>query len=461
MAQASSTLFNNDALQRSTIAREAPDRAAKICFVFLWLLTFVIYARPEDMFPALESLHLTLFFAVCTALTCLGTLLLGHARVLWYSEFKIILVLTGWYIAGVPFSFWKSGSLQMLTDVWLKTVLVIFLLTQSLTSLDRIRKLLWAIFLSELIVTAFSIFLPSKSMWVGERIYGVSLGILGWNFVGIAAAMTIPYMAALFVVRRSVLSTILLVATGLALMWMLMLTASRGGFLTVVFSAILSCALVLRGSPRGRIAGVAIAIVLLACIALAPAVFWERMGTVWEGAAANQNQLSSGIEQQAAKESKEERLELLSRSINYTLEHPLFGLGLGNFEQASGVQFTQSDAWRGTHNTYTQISAEAGVPALGLFVSLLIVTVRNMWRISRSLRDYQGSELNLMSRATLAAVLGFVFGAWFVHIAYGYYFFYMVAIGCGLQHIARSSETQSAGSSRSSQLRLSAHNWLQ
>jgi O-antigen ligase len=434
----------NDSWRQPTISRHlVSDRPGTLFFVFLWLFTFVVFARPEDMFPALEPLHLTLVFGTCALLVWLGALVFGHMRPSWTSELQIVLLLTGWYIAGLPFSFWKSGSLQVLTDVWLKTVLMFFLLTQSLVTMKRIRKLLWAIFLSELLVMAFTILLPSKSIWIGERVYGVNVGILGWNFVGIAAAMTIPYMAALFVLRRSAISTTLLIATCLSMLWMLMLTASRGGFMSVVCSVILTWVLVLRGTPRGRFAGAAISMFLIACIALAPAIFWERMGTVWDDA--GESRLTSGIEQQAAKESKEERLDLLTRSLTFTLEHPLFGLGLGNFELASGAQlFAQANAWMGTHNTYTQISSEGGIPALLLFLSLLVTAARNMMKISNVFRDTEHWELRVMSRATLAAILAFSFGAWFVHLAYGYYFFYIIAIACGLQHIAKTTTVHTA-----------------
>src|SRR5437899_939318 len=376
MNEAESLSVNKANWQQNFVPPQFPEQGAKLTFFFLWLFTVAVFARPEDIFPSLAPLHLTFVFGVCAGLTYLGALLWGHARLLWTRELTIVLLLTAWYIAGVPFALWRRGSLQGLIDVWSKTLLIFLLLTQALVTFDRIRKLLWAIILSELVVTSLSIFLSSRAIWVGDRMSGFNLGILGWNFLGIAEAVTIPYMAAIFVVWRSALKTSLLAAALISMTWMLMLTASRSGFLDVVFSTALTSLLVLRGSPRGRIIGVGIALALLVAISMAPQVFWERLGTIWNGPDASTNGVAA-----SARESEEDRLTVLTRSLEYTLEYPIFGLGVGNFVVTNGTDLGQPGAWEGTHNTFTEISSEAGVPALFLFLALLVTALRNIKRI--------------------------------------------------------------------------------
>jgi O-antigen ligase len=428
-------------LQPAPALLERPE--LRWAFVFIWLFTFMIYARPEDMFPAIAPLHLTLVFGTCASLMSAGAIVFRGVRVPWTSETKLIALLTFWFACGVPFAFWRSGSLHVLMTVWFKTVLAFTVLTLTLLTLERIRLLLWAIILSELLATSFSILQPSKALWVGERIYGANTGFLGWNFLGIAAAMSIPYIAAMFVGRRSLLATCLLVTTSASMLWMLVLTASRGGFLNVIFSTILTFWFVLRGSSRGRLAGMGIGLVLLAATMLAPSVFWDRLGTVWSdsGTSSYVNQFQSGLEQLAAQESTEGRRELLRRSIQFTLEHPLFGLGLGNFNLASGAQHgAEANAWMGTHNTFTQISSEAGLPALLLYLALVAGAIRKMYTIRCTALQNEGSqELTLMAGATLVSLLSFAFGACVAHLAYDYYFFYIVTIACSLGSVARES----------------------
>ncbi len=207
--------------QQTLAATDFHEHHDKFTFIFLCLFTIAVFARPEDIFPFLAPLHLTFVFGACAGLAYVTALLSGRADLLWTRELKIVLLLTGWYIAGVPFALWRRGSFETLTHVWLKTFLIFFLLTQVLVTVARIQKLLWAIILSELVVTSISIFLSSRAIWVGERLLGFNLGILGWNFLGIAEALTIPYIAAIFVIRRSILGASLLAAAVISMTWSL------------------------------------------------------------------------------------------------------------------------------------------------------------------------------------------------------------------------------------------------
>jgi O-Antigen ligase len=412
--------------------------AAGLSFVLVWLFIVAIYARPEDIYPPLGALHLTFLLGGCAAVTFVWSLLLGKVTLTWPRELQIVLGLTAWFIAGVPFAYWRGGSIQVLTQTWLKTVLIFFLMAQTVTTLRRIYAVLWAIILSELVVTAYSLLASAQVRWVGERLYGVSLGILGWNFLGIAAALTIPFVAAIFITQPSFLkSCALLAATGSTL-WMLMLTASRSGILAVSVSIVLTCILVLRNSARGRIIGAGIGLALLVTMCLAPAVFWERMETMLT----SDSSASSGAEEASAVMSEDSRWSVLVRSVNYSLENPVFGLGLGNLMAANGNALQRPDAWIGSHNTYTEISSEAGFPAFFLFLWLLGTATRSMMRIGRIPHDDpHGEELALLARASLASLLSAAFGCCFAHLGYEYFLYTCpLAIAVGIQLIASDRE---------------------
>ena len=415
--------------------RGATDLPGKLCFFFLCLFTVAIYARPEDIFPSVGHFHLTLLLGLCASAAYMGAWFSGSIPLLNSRELRLMFLLTGWFMAGVPFAYWRGGSFQVLTQEWFKTLLVFFLLTQTLVSLRRIRTVLWAIVLSELAVTAYSVLNPSRSMWVGNRFSGVSEGILGWNFLGIAVALTIPFIAALFLARSSLTKSLVLAAAVGAMMWMLVLTASRSGMMSVAFSVLLTYALILRRSALGNMVAVALVFAMVLAVCAAPGVFWERIQTIWS-ASAPSNAVSA-----SADASEEERSAVLVTSLRYTLEHPIFGLGLGNFSVARGTETGVPSGWLGTHNTFTQLSSEAGIPALLIFLVLLGSSIRNMWRIARTARiSEELPELDQMARAALVSLAAFVFGAFFAHIGYQYFLYYPIAIAVGVQYLASTKE---------------------
>jgi len=448
---------NDTSLQPNSAPSNLNKRSASLSFFFVVLFTIAIYARPEDIFPVLAQLHLTFILGLCAGSAFLGSFLLGNVGPVWTRELQIVLLLTGCFVVGVPFAYWRGGSFQVITQVWFKMLIIFFMLTQTLVTVERVRKILWATILSELVVSAYSVVQSSHFVWVGQRVSGVSMGILGWNFLGLAAALTIPYIAAIYICQHGVFRTSLLISSVLFLMWMLVLTASRSGALNVFFSIALTCLLVLRGTSRGKFIGVGIVLIALMAVSLAPGVFWERMATVWSGTENSQNEVTA-----SAVMSQEERMGLLKRAIHYSLENPLFGLGLGNFEIASGMEIGKPEAWLGVHNTFAEISSEAGIPALALFVALLWTAIQHTYKVGKKeIAGPLGFELKLIARATLVSLLSFVFGAFFAHIGYEYFLYYPVAIAVGVQTIARTIEgtSDSVAIALTPEVQTSAMDW--
>ncbi|MGH7747572.1 MAG: hypothetical protein ACREQ5_22860, partial [Candidatus Dormibacteria bacterium] len=141
----------------SLSAATPASSGGKIAFVLLWLFTFAVFGRPEDIIGSLTILHLPMVLGITSAVLLVGALLTGTVRFRMPRELVIVLLLTGWFILGVPFAYWRGGSVQVLTDLWFKTVISFLLLTQLMTSVARIRQILWAILFSELLATSASI----------------------------------------------------------------------------------------------------------------------------------------------------------------------------------------------------------------------------------------------------------------------------------------------------------------
>jgi O-antigen ligase len=169
-------------------------------------------------------------------------------------------------------------------------------------------------------------------------------------------------------------------------------TYSRGGFLALIatlffiwwrFKPSLSVAL-----PFFALA----LVVATAFIAIKAPSYIDRMSTITD------------VDADA---SSQQRMYLLIQSLKQTALHPIFGVGPGQFEEISGV-------WHETHNTYTQFSSEAGLPALVLFLLFL----RSGFRRLREKRTGGAPDESALASALQCSLAAYMVGAFFLSTAY-------------------------------------------
>jgi O-antigen ligase len=132
--------------------------------------------------------------------------------------------------------------------------------------------------------------------------------------------------------------------------------------------------------------------------------------------------------------SSQQRQELFWRSLEITAKHPLFGIGPGNFPIISG-------SWHVTHNSYTQMSSEGGIPALIFYVAILWCGFKNLQRTRKF--SVGNSQTKLLAGALRASLAGFAVGSIFGSYAYEFFPYFLVGYTTVLLRIARESATPS------------------
>lgn len=412
---------------------ELQGQHGKWTFLFVWLFGFVLFCRPEDIVSILGVLHLTLVFGLAGGALLLRSAIFGKVRIVWSRELKLILFLTAWFAISVPFAFYRRGAFELLTGTWFRTLLFFFLLTQTLTTIERIRKMMWVLLLSELIASVLSLLMQGNPLvMVGDRLAGINQGLLGWNFLGITLSTTMPFTAYLYLTRKSAWRTALLLAALGSSLWMVVLTASRGGFVGLILSLVLTWWMLLRKSPRGRLAVVLLFASLVVASTKAPPVFWQRLATVWSSSGQ-----VSGDTSESAEESTEGRLYLVRQSLVLTFENPVFGLGVNNFPYYTGAKIKGENAWLGTHNTYTQISSETGIPGFLLLVLFLWAILHHALAVVKSTVRFKNQDVHYLACALLASGAVFCFQGFFAHLGYECLLYYIAALVVGLGNITR------------------------
>jgi hypothetical protein len=216
-------------------------------------------------------------------------------------------------------------------------------------------------------------------------------------------------------------------------------TGSRGGFIglvAVVFYIFIKDSIATKAGIM--VLGVILTICLLVFL---PPQLKYRYGVLL-GLVAENRFDSQAI---AAAGSKESREYLLMESLIITAHHPLVGVGAGQFAVAENTVAVEHGmargAWHETHNMYTQVSSENGIPAAIFFITALVVTYRALNRVivlgkkSTDLVLLESSHSAYWLRLALVAI---VFSGFFLSIAYTNELQVIVALALGLDFAVRS-----------------------
>jgi O-antigen ligase len=163
-------------------------------------------------------------------------------------------------------------------------------------------------------------------------------------------------------------------------------SGSRGSLIGL---ALLCFLFFLRSSMIAKIAMIFMGIMALAAaLTFMPNNLKVRYATLFSGAEAAQDaqDFKELSDVNSAEGSSAERRRLLLKSIQVSLEYPILGVGIGQFgTYMARIEIEEGlhTGWQGTHNTYTQISSEAGIPALIVFVCMIVFSIREVRELSQ------------------------------------------------------------------------------
>jgi len=325
---------------------------------------------------------------------------------------KLWLGFVVWMFLSVPFSIWRGGSSAEAIS-YVKTIFVLLLFTVGLTvDWAQCRKLVYAIAAAAVFNVAVGIYF----MRSGEERFSFSWTTSIGNSNDFAAhlLMILPFL--LFVVLRpSSQKLVRAVCAGAMLLGLyeILRTASRGALIAIVVVIIV---VLLRGSARQRVLIGAMALIALAVlIKFLPSETWNRMLSFSDDAGASKEAL----------ESSDIRKHLLEESIKCTFEHPLLGIGVGQFGYyESGVRGAQPGHvdWRPTHNSYTEISSECGLGALFFYLAALMWAFRLLGRVEKQANGPDKDEMVRAAYAIRLGVIGYSVAIFFVNFGYAFEF---------------------------------------
>jgi O-antigen ligase len=236
-------------------------------------------------------------------------------------------------------------------------------------------------------------------------------GVLGGVFdnpndLAMNVALNFPLCLMFLMLEKNPIKKLLWFAGILIMARGLMLTYSRSGFLAMVVAVIFSLLEFGIRNKRHYLLGAA-AFCALALLIVGPQSYGDRIRSL----------VSNDV--QVYGDAKGPRAELLMKSLATTAKRPLFGVGPGQFASYTGL-------WRVTHNTYTELSSECGIPALILFLLVIRECFRNLARTRTTALYRADPDIRMYTSALWVSFASYLAGAAFASTAYQLFPYFMV-----------------------------------
>ncbi len=208
-------------------------------------------------------------------------------------------------------------------------------------------------------------------------------------------------------------------------------TGSRGALIAL---AAMFLFVLFRGSAKQRmITMAATGLLAIAIPILVSGGAADRLATLFGAESAN-----ATLNQEAG-ESRDSREYLLRQSLIFTMEHPLLGVGMGqfsNYEGGHAVAAGQVGNWHETHNAFTEVSSECGVPALIFFVLGIGYAYGSVSKVYKKAKLAGHVEITNAAFCYLLAMTGYVVTIVFLSNAYRFYLPAMIGVAIALRAAA-------------------------
>jgi len=212
----------------------------------------------------------------------------------------------------------------------------------------------------------------------------------------------------------------------------IILAGSRGGTLGLLGVILL----LMWRFRRKMITWLILALVILAAVVVAPGEFWSRTMTILE------------YQQDGSAMS---RINLWKAGFQMYADHPLTGIGQGNFEWVS-PQYTKNyyQAWLGkgfaAHNVFIQLLAEGGIQTLLVFLIFMTVTFRGLRRVRRELPSSPaGDDLKDLSYAVEIGLIGFLICGFFISREGTDILYWLLSLGPVIFYLTQRERSSASG----------------
>lgn len=395
---------------QSAAAPTAPGYWDK-AYAFLFLTMSVVVVRLHEYIPGSGIIKPVFSVTILTvALLYSKTSRRARKNIASHPLARFVYLYYVCILASVPFGLWPGGSVNI-ARFFLPAVLCFA--TFHFVAPTR-RALEWAIFafVANALILAFTAQTLGRTGMGRLRLQG-SFDV---NDTASIFAMALPIAMGILMRSAPGRSRIAAILSVFALVTGTIASGSRGGTLAMLAGATVFI-LGMRG-PK--------AIIVLAAMLLGGAIAWRTAPPFFR----NRMMSLTHLEDDYNTTSETGRKAVWARARIYIREHPVLGVGAGNFVIAEGYnnEMTgRTGKWSAAHNAYLQALAELGFIGGGTYILMLLMAGFTAFRFWRPMQRKRGPP-RMEYPELLASISAFAVGATFLSHAYYHPMFAVLGI---------------------------------
>jgi O-antigen ligase len=303
----------------------------------------------------------------------------------------------------VPFSYLKSGSLEIAMDWMSQSVPILLIVVASVYSVRDVERLM-RMFILVAIISGILV-LGGKAL-VFDGPDGPRTTLAGsYDPNDFALAMCVCAAFCLWAIRDRFRIWRLLGIVGFVLAaYCTIRTYSRGGALAFFSLVIMTLVVARRSIPSWMRLAIVPAVVV--GLAFAPANYLDRLKTL------------TSLNKDYNVTSSTGRKQVWARGIGYFAQRPLTGVGVGQYGKAEGQWGSENSIsnlkWSAAHNMWVEVAAEMGLVGIVSLCVMILSSIGLWWRVRKRVPTTEDDfrfqrAVETMAIATSAFVVGTMF----------------------------------------------------
>jgi O-antigen ligase len=335
-----------------------------------------------------------------------------------------------WMGLGAPLSTWRADSIAGFIGYIQGSLPVLFVVAGLAYSVRDCVRLLYATAFGGIVnIMAGRLFMNMLNNPGDSRLSG--LGSIGnSNDYAAQLLLVLPFVVFLLLVAKDKMLKIGALCALPFGFYYAASSASRGALVAAAAGLLFVLA---KAPGRIRLGMIAtVPLVLAVIVVRLPDSAISRYKTIWT---------SSGDLPEEAVESAETRRYLLTSSIEMTLRHPLFGVGLGQFSNVLGGNAAaegKRSVWQVTHNAYTQVSSETGIPGLLFFLAAIVTTFHLLNSTFKRCRAHPAlKKIETGTFCMMLSLICFCVAIFFLSLAYEWHLLLLTGLAVVIDRAVR------------------------